>query len=551
MLIPFSGTSDLPDCDVCVVGAGPVGLALALACEQHGLSVRGLDSGPAQPDRFAAELTAGHAVNRHHAVAKNSVYRGLGGTSRWWGGRCVPFDDIDFEPRAYLPSSGWPIPHAEIAAWYEPAAAFFGIEPSRFSAAAGPWTRFGDIRCDQLERWTPQIDAGKRHRAHIMTSSRLTVVPGATVTELHMTEDCRQIAAMTLADRDRQIRIEPRRVILACGGIETTRLLLRAQQRHPHLFGGPDGALGRGYMGHLSGKIADIVFADPSSVAVHDFFLDHNVFARRRLTISPEAALRDELLNIAFWADNPAFHRPGHRSGVLSLVWLALAVPWVGRLLVAEGVRVNHVGPPPHRWTRHAWNVMRTPLSTALEIATIIRERLLASPPKPGFLTRSGDDHYALHYIAEQSPHEQSRLRLSNRQDALGLPFLDIELHYNESDAHSVLRAHTRLDVSLQRSGLGRLVHHFPLDDRVAEILQQASDGYHQIGTTRMGATARDGVVDADCRTHGIDNLYVASSSVFPTSGQANPTFVAVALALRLAAHLTRQVQDTRLGVAA
>jgi choline dehydrogenase-like flavoprotein len=304
-------------------------------------------------------------------------------------------------------------------------------------------------------------------------------------------------------------------------------------------------------MGHISGKIADLVLADPASVAVHDFFLDEGVFARRRFTLKAEAQMREELLNIALWADNPPFHLPGHGNGLLSLVWLALAIAPIGRLLVAEGVRVSHVGPRPRRWGRHASNVMRSPLSTTRQIAAILRARLLSSPRRPGFLVRSSDGRYALHYLAEHAPNDESRLRLSDRKDALGLAFLDIELRYAERDARSVLRAHELLDQSLRRAGLGRLDYREPPEARIASILRQAGDGYHQIGTTRMGLTPQDSVVDAECRVHGVDNLYVSSSSVFPSSGQANPTFTAVALALRLAAHLAGQSRRTSLEAAA
>ena len=63
------------------------------------------------------------------------------------------------------------------------------------------------------------------------------------------------------------------------------------------------------------------------------------------------------------------------------------------------------------------------------------------------------------------------------------------------------------------------------------------------MGTTRMSADPAQGVVDADCRVHGMANLYVAGSSVFPTCGSANPTLTIVALALRLAAHLKGTLQ--------
>jgi choline dehydrogenase-like flavoprotein len=552
MLTSFNRQDAIPDCDVCVVGAGPVGIALALECERRGMSVLLIDSGQQQPDQFAATLAAGHVADpERHAATSIAMYRGLGGTSRWWGGRCVPLDDVDFAQRPHVPDAAWPIPHKEISRWYEDAATFLGVCPARFTAAQASSASFGDIRADQLERWTPDIDAGRLHRSQLVESRRVTVMMGATVTELKLSEDYRRVVGLTLGDINRTNCIAPRRVVLACGGLETTRLLLQAQQQRPYLFGGHDGSLGRGYMGHASGKIADLVLSDPAAAATYDFFVDEGVYARRRFTLKPEAQLRDGLLNIAFWIDNPPFHQAGHGSGVLSLVWLALAIAPIGRKLVSEGVRVSHVGPAPRQWGSHLWNVMRSPLSTLWEIAAIAHARLLSTPRRPGFLVRSSDGRYALHYHAEQTPTRESQVKLSDRKDALGLPFLDIELRYTEADARSVLRGHELLDQTLRQAGLGRLEYRIPAEMRIAGILQQAKDGFHQIGTTRMGLKPEDSVVDAQCRVHGVENLYVSSSSVFPSSSQANPTFAAVALALRLAAHLADEALTSDVGAAA
>jgi choline dehydrogenase-like flavoprotein len=545
--IPFSNVGEIPACDICVVGAGPAGIALALDCARHGLMVLLLESGLERPDRFAATLTAGHGVGATHASPELAICRGLGGTSHWWGGRCVPFDEIDFAQRPHLPAAAWPISHDEISRWYPAAAAFFGIEPARFESPATAWTDIGDIRFDQLERWTPEINAGRRHRSSLADSHLVRVVLGATVAAIDLTDDGRRVASLTVSDAARSLRFRPDRMVLACGGLETTRLLLAVQRKWPAALGGQGGPLGRRYMGHVSGKIANLVLADPAAAPIHDFFLDDGAFARRRFTVRPQAQLREQLLNIAFWADNPPFHMPGHRNGILSLVWLVLAIAPIGRWLVSEGVRVSHVGPRPRRWARHAWNVMRAPLSTVREIAAVLHARLLSSPRKPGFLVKSSDGRYALHYLAEQAPNDESGVTLSERKDPLGLPFLDIDLRYTDTDAQSVLGAHELLDRSLRKAGLGHREYIEPDSQApIASILRQAKDGFHQIGTTRMGTSPQQSVVDAQCRAHGIENLYVASSSVFPSSSHANPTFATVALALRLAAHLASASQPSR-----
>ena len=135
-------------------------------------------------------------------------------------------------------------------------------------------------------------------------------------------------------------------------------------------------------------------------------------------------------------------------------------------------------------------------------------------------------------------------MRLNARTGRDGLPGHDIDFRYAPQDLASVLESHRYLDEQLRASGRGRLVYLDAEEDRAAAVLAQATDGFHHIGTTRMSADPADGVVDSQCRVHGLDNLYIASSSVFVTAGEANPTFLAVCLAVRLARHLAKTLSE-------
>jgi hypothetical protein len=537
-ILRFSERHPLPDADICVVGAGPVGIALALSCEERGLSVLLLESGGAPSETEPASLSDALIQSpRTHASMNIAVRRGLGGTSRWWGGRCVPFDDIDFI--AQREEQTWPFGHNEIRAWYGAAAKVLGCGPAVFRRP-----RSKDITCygiddAQLERWTPEIDMYLRHRDTLIRSRKICVVTGATVTNLNFGPNGNEIESIELSDGTGSAKLLVRRCVIAAGGLETTRLLLVAQQYRPDAFGGRDGPLGRGYMGHLSGKLAQIVFNEPEEVADFDFATDAGVYVRRRYTLTTQTLLRESVQNIAMWVDNPPFHDASHQSGLLSAVWLALSIPPVGRLVVPEGVRLAHVGSGPHEVPRHLLNLVRSPLRTLMVLWRILLDRFVRKPQKPGFLISNDGARYALHFHAEQRARPQSRVTLARARDALGMPRLSIDFNFDLADAVSVVRAHEILDRGLRLSEVGQLAYLVSEQDRVDFVLGNGADGFHHIGTTRMGTSPQTSIVDVNCQVHGLKNLFIASSSVFPTSGQANPTFLAVALAVRLAAFLS------------
>lgn len=520
-----------------IVGAGPVGIALAMALANAERHVVIVESGLANPDNFGAALTSGHKVDPlRHGAPEIVMARSLGGTSKWWGGRCVPLDDVDFSSRPRV-AARWPIPHSELAKWYEGAAAFFGIGNSEFVVANAD-VQDSPVRFDTLERWAPDIDCSRVHAKTLEQSSHIQIVLGVTATNLIYDNAGVRVGAIEVAGRDgNRYIVQSRTVILACGGLESTRLLMVAEGLRSGGVQSP--ALGLYYMGHLSGKIADIVLADAADVRRHDFFRDGGAFARRRFSLSLSTIQKYDLLNIAFWADNPPFYAASHRSGVLSLVWAVFAIPPLGRLLVSEGVRRSHVGPEPRQWLAHFRNVLFSPIDTVKSIVDVLHDRFLAQPRKPGFLVHNQSGQYALHFHAEQSPTSASKVRLSERVDTFGMPLLDIDLKYDPADAEAIVTAHEILDRELRSSGHGRLdFYEADRPARLRSVMEQAADGFHQTGTTRMGEEPEDSVVDAQCRVHGIENLYLVAGSVFPTSGQANPTFATVALALRLAATL-------------
>lgn len=525
--------------DVCIVGAGTIGIPLALELERLGCSVLLLESGDKHYSSDSQRLADAEIANPNHHVAMNlAVQRRLGGASNLWGGRCVPMGDIDFMARPSVPHSGWPINLSDVTPYYSAACDYLDCGPPEFDDPIRDLAiSNADFQFSRIERWSARPRVGANYARRLRDSRTIDLRLQATVVGLDHAEDgrVRSIRVRNLAGNE--VCISPRFVILAAGGLENTRLLLATQREQPNSFGGQDGPLGRYYMGHLYGLAAEII--------IHSSALDNGIeyfpsqdqhYVRRRFTPSAELQQQMGLTNLSFWPDYPAIRNADHRNGIMSLAYIALAIPSVGRMIVAESIRKHYVGAGKPQWLPHIANVLRDAPRTAVFVPRFFYRRYLAHPHMPGFFQRNVARRYSLRFHAEHLPHPDSRVTLTRETDALGLPRLAIDLRYTEADTSPLIRAHECFAKWLEETGLGRLIWSVPDEQRSEHIIAQCYDGHHQIGTTRMSASPATGIVDSNCRVHGSANLFIAGSSVFPTSGEANPTLTALALGLRIAA---------------
>jgi choline dehydrogenase-like flavoprotein len=522
------------------VGAGPVGLALALECVKLGLSVVVLESGRLNADSdISSASEAETSGNFRHASMTDATCRRFGGASWLWAGRCVPFDPIDFDVRSYVPYSGWPISFDEIAQWFPAASQYLECGDNIFTS---PSTNFlgsdGCIKTDLLERWSSQPRIAEKYCSFIERSNKVSVYLDSTVIDIDVDESNGKSSVVIGGSRE-PIKITAKSIVIAAGGLESTRLLLAARHSRPGLFGGLDGPLGRYYMGHLSGKISTIKFAKPSMASDFDYCLDEGGhYVRRRFSLTAEVQLAKCLLNVAMWPDNPPLYDPQHKSGVLSALYIAFVIGPIGRRLLPEAIRANLIGVGRQDWFKHIRNIIFDSPIAALQIASVIWSRYFSRYRKPGIMIKNRSGCYALTYHAEQVPNPNSRVILSKEVDRYGMPRIMIDLRFTQADVDSVIRSHDLLDNFLRKTGKGEIEFWYPRERLADVLLSSAGDGIHQVGTTRMGLDPRTSVVDQNLKVHGLANLFVVGSSVMPTTGQANPTFVAVALAFRLAHHL-------------
>jgi choline dehydrogenase-like flavoprotein len=517
--LPLTTPSALDgDFDVCIVGAGPAGLACAFDCHDAGLKTLIVEAGgqapvPGEPDLLAAEI----ADSAWHDPTSITSAHALGGSSHWWGGRSVPLDPADFR--------AWPITHDEMGPWWAKAADFLGsnaLSESPPPPAFAKLTRFDAVRD---ECWGPQLNMARRWRARIRAADGPAIVTRARVTALHIANGAVTGLDVRVGDALKRARAE--RFVLCGGGLGVLRLLLMAQRADPALFGGPDGPLGRGYMGHLTGSIASLVpanRADAQAFACRQ--IAGGVYARRRLRPTGETIAREHIINTALWLDNAGIGDPAHGDAAASAKFLAARLARFG---AGEGA----LGP-------HIANVARAPLSAAAGLSNALfllaHARLTGGHPRATHLIPAAPGAWRLHYHAEQTRDPNNRITLSHETDSLGLPKLGINFRMRDVDFEGVMRVHELLDADLRAAGAGALRFDGAREESVAAIAAAARDGYHQLGGAAMSAGPRDGVVDRACRAHGLANLWIAAGAVFASSGQANPTLTIVALARRVAA---------------
>ncbi|GBG40071.1 GMC oxidoreductase [Mycobacterium montefiorense] len=536
--------------DVVVVGAGTVGIATALELAAAGVRVALIESGLERPDDAAQDLATldSQQDDYFHARSELTVRRQVGGTTALWGGRCVKFDAIDFEDRPITAQAPWPIGNEDIDPYRQKACDWAACGQALFNAREIPEIANQDlvaglpdgaVRTTDLERWALPTRFGREYRAALRDAPTLTLWTGLTCTEIVTTEAGDAVEHLVVKALDgRAGRIVASDYIIATGGLEATRLLLVSDRHHPAGLGNTGGHLGRWYMSHVEARVAWVHFN--TDKVLHAYERDNDgVYVRRRFTFDPQLLRDSGMPNAAVWLVNPPISDPSHGSGILSGVYLTLISP-VGRFLLAEAIREAHTKRGDSRQVlAHLRNIVRDLFPSIRFAVTFSYARFLRRGRKaPGFFVKSADNRYSLHYHGEHLPHWESRVELSEERDALGMRKIRTHMHFSDADYDSVRKAIGLIDEHLRCHGVGHV--EWVSDDVEGLVHKYLAEmgGFHQVGTTRMSAAAKDGVVDANLQVHGVRGLYIASTSVLPTSSQANPTLLGIALGVRLAEHV-------------
>ena len=532
-----------PDCSVVIVGSGAAGSSAALELASLGRKVLLIEAGTWSRSTENQQPYIGEVTNPQHAPLQNYRSRRMGGTTDVWGGRCVPYDPIDFEKRDHVPFSGWPFSKTALDPFYARAHRWLKIGEYDYDARSALRNRYrpmiegfhGEVvDTDNLERYTYPMDFGRHYKKEFFDHPDIFVLLETPITRIQLSSDGKTVAYLESRDGKGSIlKITADRYVLATGCLEVTRLLMVSNDVAKNGIGNHSGLLGKFYMSHLSGTIGHLKIKPEVASTFFDYEQTHEgVYCRKRLVIRAEAQMRERTANFAAWPQYPEIQDPSHRSGIFSSMYLAKNIRYVYNRRVPEGGVIHG----QDNWKTlggHVRNIILGFPQCLKYGARYVFQRILATNKLPGLFIPNSKRCYALHYHVEQVPTEDSRVELGDSCDSLGMRRLKVSWKYCDLDIDSIVRSYHMIKKELESQNVGTL--EFDEAGLEAAVRRQIGVGGHHIGTTRMSVDPNEGVTDPDCRIHGIDNLYIASSAVFPTSGQANPTLTIAAIAMLVA----------------
>lgn len=538
------------DADVCIVGAGAAGIALALSLSGRGLSILLMESGFSAEDARTQALYEGEVRDDNlHSPPDKYRLRRFGGSTAIWGGRCMPFDPIDFEARDYLPGSAWPISYADVAPYFKAAndiseAGDCIYDADRvFDPVRRPMIKgfvSDKVLTNSLERFACPTNFGARYEKRLRLAPDIRVILGANCTRIEPAAGGTSVERLAFASLEgNRFGVRARAHVLATGGIEVARLLLASKGATERGLGNEHDLVGRHYMCHIAGNVGTLEIAGPVSNVRHGYEISpEGIYCRRRLSLSPGEQRRIGAGNMVARLHFPRIVDPAHRNGVLSGLFLAKNF-----ISYEYGKRLNDGAAPTFStYVRHVGNILTDPFDTIAFAGHWLTKRTLAARKFPSVILRNKTNRFSLEVHSEQFPNAQSRITLAETRDELGMPKVRIDWRYQTQDISSVAKTLDIFAEEFSRTGVGRFT--YEKDTLEEDLVRFGAYGGHHIGTTRMGVDPRTSVVDGNCRLHTVDNLYVASSAVFPTSSQANPTLMIIAMALRLGAHLDGRLRQ-------
>lgn len=497
---------------ICIVGAGAAGITLARSLARTTPGILLVESGGMEIEGETQMLCAGRQLGLPYFNLTSCRLRFFGGTTNHWEGYCRANDPIDYEARPELGLTGWPFGPGELAPWIAEAGASLGIDPRAFDPAAvladrgldpdQMVERHGTHLQTKIFQLATEIRLGPIFRDEIAASANVVPWLNLNVTRIALSPEGTRVTHLEAATlTGRRYRIEAEHFVLCAHAIENARLLLASDDVQPTGIGNAHGHVGRHFMDHAYIAASQFIPSDRFP-AIYDW--DH---ARRR-KLNANLSFTDDFLReqglLQYYCRFDPVYLTGGAEQAREDLRAGFWQPGDADFLSDIAAFTSELG--------GAWRWRQT------------RKGRFRPPPV-----------YRLEHRIEQAPNPDSRVVLSDRRDALGNRIADLDWRLTDHDIDSFRRGQRAIGREMAALGYGRMVKEEITRDLVAE---RVTGHYHHVGTTRMSDVPQTGVTDGHGRVHGIANLHVGGSSVFPSAGYSGPTMMIIAMALRQADHL-------------
>ncbi len=524
-------TDSIVKTTVCIIGAGVAGITMALEMERLGIDACVLESGGLKPDSATRDLYRGEDIGLPYIFSDGCRSRFLGGSSNCWGGWSAPLDPWDFEKRDWIKHSGWPFSFNELMPFYDRTHELLKLGPKNYDPAY--WEKSigrsdvrrmplttGKVR-DTISQFSPPVRFGKLYRKELRDSKRVRVFLYANVVNIETKNSAQAVSSVQVATlTGRKMSVDANIFVLATGGIENARLLLASNRIHANGLGNENGLVGRFFMDHPRLYSGNLRFSRPWDINklfdvkyhyMNSAVSAHGVHIAAQLALTPETLIAERLLN--------------------SRVWFCSVFPGEGSDGAQALFRCKQalLGKEQEDWSLS--DDIRSMISHPVDTVAYGFTRLF----HPRALIRG----VKFQIIVEPEPDPDSRVTLSaTNKDALGMPRVQVDWRLGASVQHTLDRTLAIVAEELEQNGVADVSLDPPIEGGPWPSSFEKEGTWHHMGTTRMHDLPTQGVVDRHCKVHGMDNMYIAGSSVFPTSGANFPTITIAALTFRLAEHI-------------
>jgi choline dehydrogenase-like flavoprotein len=466
--------------DVCICGAGPAGITLARTLAGKGRRVALMEAGGLDVSHESQALYEGEIVGVPYHPLEICRLRYLGGTSNHWEGYTRPLDARDFEPLPHHPLQEWPIRRADLDPFATLAADILDL-PSE-QAPADLFHGQAISLTPTADRMSPPTRFGTKYRNELARSNLISLCLNANLVDIKLESGLRAVSEFIFRSywREAPFKVQARCFVVCCGGLENARLLLNANRQMTPGIGNQHDLVGRFFCEHPEVTVGHALLASPS--------------------IEPSTYVASDALML--------------EQGCLSFG------------VSLEPLETDREG----RW-QHGNRPVCTPA-----FSDRLAQAVFSGSPSCFDV--------GVHAVTMQALNPESRVKLSDRRDRFGLRRLALDWRMTELDRHTIKTAALQMGRSLAEHNAGRMQLVTWLRGSAVELPDGViEEGGHHMCTTRMSNDPKLGVVDRNCRVHGMENLFVAGSSVFASGGVSNPTYTIVQLALRLADHLERKLE--------